>query len=860
MAEERIQKTLEIRAEYSQAIEGIAKYRMELDRAQAEAREYTASLKDLEKQYKSGAISEQQYINQSKEIQKTLAANRQEQDQYKRAIAASEKVVRNQIATQQQQDGSLKALRAELSNLTKEYDEMGRAAREGAEGMEKLRKITEVTKEIKEAEEATQRYYRNVGNYKSALEGMEQATNSARDSVLGFISGGNPLVQMLANTAQQLGSVKQAFALAGQGAVMLGKQLLALIATPIGAFLALITAAFFALKNGIASSEERMNKFKVLMAPFKMALDVISNALGKVCGWLLNMAEGIGDAIMWVNKLCERLPVLGESFKKSNAAIKEYVDIEKLRQEIVKKERDEITKTAERENQVAQLRAKVAEKDKYTAKERLQFLDEAIRIETEQAEVNKQLAKDRLEALEREAALADNDKEMNDALARAKAEVTKADTDLFNKTRELNAQRVEAINAIKQEQDAYKKALAEKKKSQEEALKKEEELWRKAEDSIIALIQDNYERQRQQVSAQYMREIEDLQEQLQKEKDLTESAKEAIKVLIINKQKEMNAELAKIDKAKDAEEIQRKADMAQLENDIDRQAMQNRLNALKEGSIQWLEESKRQADEEHALRQEEISRELQQEKDRIAKLQISEQEKNAMLELAQREFNEKSIAIDQERTSKQKEISEAEKKMRIDAFNAMQSAMDAMGEHSKAFAVMSKMIALGEIAVNTGKAIAAGVAGAMAVPFPANIPAIVTTIATIMANIATAISTVKSAKFAKGGLVEVEKKHHYAGGGFVSGAGSGTSDSIHAMLSNGESVMTAAATRMYAPILSALNQSAGGNAIGSNNGGEEMLARAVARGMAAAPAPVVTVEEINKVNKRVKVLTGLVEI
>jgi hypothetical protein len=80
------------------------------------------------------------------------------------------------------------------------------------------------------------------------------------------------------------------------------------------------------------------------------------------------------------------------------------------------------------------------------------------------------------------------------------------------------------------------------------------------------------------------------------------------------------------------------------------------------------------------------------------------------------------------------------------------------------------------------------------------------------------------------------------------------------MLSNGESVMTAAATRMYAPILSALNQSAGGNAIGSNNGGEEMLARAVARGMAAAPAPVVTVEEINKVNKRVKVLTGLVEI
>lgn len=850
MAEERIQKTLEIRAEYSQAIEGIAKYRMELDRAQAEAREYTASLKDLEKQYKSGAISEQQYINQSKEIQKTLAANRQEQDQYKRAIAASEKVVRNQIATQQQQDGSLKALRAELSNLTKEYDEMGRAAREGAKGMEQLRKITEITNEIKEAEEATQRYYRNVGNYKSALEGMEQATNGARDSFLGFISGGNPLVQMLANTAQQLGSVKQAFALAGQGAMMLGKQLLALIATPIGAFLAFITAAFFALKNGIASSEERMNKFKVLMAPFKMALDVVSNALGKVCGWLLNMAEGIGDAIMWVNKLCERLPVLGESFKKSNAAIKEYVDIEKLRQEIVKKERDEITKTAERENQVAQLRAKVAEKDKYTAKERLQFLDEAIRIETEQAEVNKQLAKDKLEALEREAAQADNDAEMNEKLARAKAEVTKADTDLFNKTRELNAQRVEALNAIKQEQDAYKKSLAEKKKAQEDALKKEEELWRKAEDSIVALIQDNYERQRQQVSAQYMREIEDLQEQLQKEKDLTESAKEAIKVLIINKQKEMNAELAKIDKAKSDEQIKKDAEEIQRKADLEKMTLEARLKVLEEGQEEY-----------YNLRKQQVDNELEQEKIRINALVASEEEKNELIHLAEVESLKKKRAIDDEEAQFAIEMAEAEKAAKMKVYEGMTDAIDAMGEHSKAFAVMSKMIALGEIAVNTGKAIAAGVAGAMAVPFPANIPAIVTTIATIMANIATAISTVKSAKFAKGGLVEVEKKHHYAGGGFVSGAGSGTSDSIHAMLSNGESVMTAAATRMYAPILSALNQSAGGNAIGgSNNGGEEMLARAVARGMAAAPAPVVTVEEINKVNKRVKVLTGLVEI
>ena len=43
-------------------------------------------------------------------------------------------------------------------------------------------------------------------------------------------------------------------------------------------------------------------------------------------------------------------------------------------------------------------------------------------------------------------------------------------------------------------------------------------------------------------------------------------------------------------------------------------------------------------------------------------------------------------------------------------------------------------------------------------------------------------------------------------GGYVSGAGTNTSDSIPARLSNGESVMTAKATSMFAPILSAFNQ------------------------------------------------------
>jgi len=171
----------------------------------------------------------------------------------------------------------------------------------------------------------------------------------------------------------------------------------------------------------------------------------------------------------------------------------------------------------------------------------------------------------------------------------------------------------------------------------------------------------------------------------------------------------------------------------------------------------------------------------------------------------------------------------------------------AIGEDNEDFAKLSKVLALAEIAINTGKAIAAGVAQAQSVPFPGNIAAIATTVATIMANIATAISTVKSAKFARGGL--------------ITGPGTGTSDSITASVSNGESVMTANATALFSPLLSAINQLGGGVPIHHGGGaaqmGEDMLAAAIAKGYALAPAPVVSVQEISDVSNRVQVIENL---
>ena len=174
--------------------------------------------------------------------------------------------------------------------------------------------------------------------------------------------------------------------------------------------------------------------------------------------------------------------------------------------------------------------------------------------------------------------------------------------------------------------------------------------------------------------------------------------------------------------------------------------------------------------------------------------------------------------------------------------------VDAVGESSKAAAIASKVIALAQIAIDTGVAISKAVATSSAKGFWGFLAEVGPFIATIVSNMANAIKTVKSAKFSTGGD--------------VSGEGTSTSDSIPAMLSDGESVMTAKATSMFAPILSAFNQAGGGVPIygqqaGSKAQGEDMLAKSFAKGLANMPAPQVAVTEIQAVQNRVKVIENI---
>ena len=97
-------------------------------------------------------------------------------------LRALQKEYVNTKKVQDLQEGSIKALRAQLSNLNALYDSLGRGQRNGAYGKELIASIQAVTKELSEAEQASMRFQRNVGNYASGWNGLSvQVQQVARE-------------------------------------------------------------------------------------------------------------------------------------------------------------------------------------------------------------------------------------------------------------------------------------------------------------------------------------------------------------------------------------------------------------------------------------------------------------------------------------------------------------------------------------------------------------------------------------------------------------------------------------------------------------------------------------------------------
>ena len=403
------EKILEIQVNYDKAIQGLSEYMGKLEEVNAEEKKLRETIKE------SGKSTDEQ--------RKRLAAIKAAQDEYKSAIRDLNKEVQNNIKHEKEQDGSLRSLRAQLSNATKDFDSLSKAEREGAKGKALAKHINELTDELKEAEAETQRFYRNVGNYE--------------ESIKKAIAANVPFIGQIQSMIDVSGGASKAIKSLGSAVVNLSKTLLTLLANPVFAVLAGLAAIIMAIKTAINSSEEATNRWNVVLAPLGRAMDFLMNLLQKAVGYLLSFVEAGMKMYDWAMKLAEKLPIVGDKIKEINKANEEAIQLAKEKADIEKQARENEVLNAKDALRVAELRKEAKDRENATAEERLAAIKEANKLEEQAAKRNVELAERRYNALKLESERAENNAETNAELARLEADMYNARREYFSKTMEL---------------------------------------------------------------------------------------------------------------------------------------------------------------------------------------------------------------------------------------------------------------------------------------------------------------------------------------------------------------------------------------------------------------------------------------
>ena len=873
---DKVEKILDIKVNYNEAIKAIAEYQTKIDKAkEAEAK--------LKEQLKAGDIKRQQYNEE-------MAASKAYINDCNDSIRVITKTMQNQLKQEKAQENSLVSLRAKLSNLTAEYDALSEAERNADTGMNIKNRINEVTDALKGAEEETQRYYRNVGNYKEAI--MEAANAN-----IPFVQQINVMVTSLGGVKNYISNVNQKLITVAKTTTGLTRVVKLLGTAMLGLGIGALLVVLASLVSWFTKTQKGVEAANKIMGALGATVNVLIDRAGKLGSALVNLFTGnfkqagndaksifagIGDEIVNETKQAWKLAeVLNEIDKRevmlSMSRAANRAEIEKL-----KKAADDQTLSTQERIKAAEKAAEIEKKDLAVqtelAEARLANTLGFTEMNNEVRKLMEQIKAGDITADEVIGKLGLSDSTIEDL---------KVFRDQFNELQELmedsygrQTEQQNTLNSIRQEG-------ADKAK---EAKQTELEAVRAAEDAMLALVKDKREQARKEIELNYSRQIEDLQISLKQEENLTAKAREAINAKIKALEQQKSMELSKLSDEELKKELENRLKMISLQ-----------LESVKEGSEQeyQLKIQQLQAQQEAELTSTEQTEEMklaikakyntkidelataheqniinkQQEAMRIRFeteiaqaydneeeiLRIRMEQKKAELDSLQQmegesieAFNLRKLEAQNAYLESKKELSDKEIEIetkKTEALSALAGNLSnlinqAAGDNEE-MARLAKVLAIAEIAIAQGVAIAQAVktATSSSATWIDMLVAIGTVVSAVTAVMGTAMKSVKSAKFAEGGL--------------VTGPGTGTSDSIPAQLSNGESVITAKATSMFAPILSSFNMMGGGvpiNVTATNNQtlGEDMLARAVAKGMMMAPAPVVSVEEFTSVANRIK--------
>ena len=389
-----------------------------------------AELKAFKGDLDNAKVGSEQYNNALKNVNKV-------QDELKEATNASSLSLEEARTKIDITDKSYNELSATMRELKKAF----KSATDETAKADISANVDKVNGRLKELDASNGVFSRNVGNY---ARGMKETMDTFGWSV---------------------GNVSGAF-------VKLKIALDMIVAHPIMLLIAGVVLVIKAIVDAIKRNEEAMMSLKEAFSAFNPVLDLVKRgfeALGMV---VVKVIGGIAKGVEWIGKM------LSNSYA---SAVDKANKLSQAENDIIKRERASTVERAKLEAEVSDLKAKAAEKDKYTNKERLAFLDEALKKEKKIADEEYAIAEEKFRIAKANAERSANDAATNDALAEAEANLYKAKKAHSDKTKELNAQRVEAINAMKAEEKAATDAMKAENKAATDAMKAENKRKQEAE-------------------------------------------------------------------------------------------------------------------------------------------------------------------------------------------------------------------------------------------------------------------------------------------------------------------------------------------------------------------------------------------
>lgn len=731
-----------------------------------------------------------------------IKALRTEMSAYTREMQAN---IKSEIA----QEGSINQLNAKIAALTAQYKAMSREERKAAKGKELSTKIHDMQTEVNEANAALLNFRDNVGNYASAAKGFTpltfQVQQLAREmpsltmSFQQFFLAISNNLPMFADELTRARMANKALRAEGKPTVSVFKQVLSAIGswqTALVVGITLLTAygkEIGAWVKGLFTAKEAA----ISMAE---AQDKVNDALKKD-------GYGIGEQIAKVKELQMQWRALGDDLKARKQFIVDNKDaFDDLGVKVTNVNDAEnllVTNTTALTDALS-MRARAAAGMKLAA----EAYEKAL---IKQQEVEEEIKKGYTTTISSAGG------SFGGGFTKVNRAYTKAEEE------ELMA----PVRALEAQAEAYLNVSVESQNTASEILKNAD-IEEAANDKVNEKIKKGITLAEQRARA-------------------VKAARESIVKDIAAIGNALDKELA--DAFKDGNDEITKGLESQLKEQT--RKYQNRLTeaALSGGSLGVAKETVSIAKEQ--LRQLDDIASNEELINRLGwdDVELQRQRLDLRMQIANAE---QSIAREQDRTAQEAARQTAQTLSGLSGMTGAFSAMfEALGGEGERYAEFAKTLAVFQVVLAQAEAIANAVASASKAPWFMLPITIASSIATVVAAIAQATQITDSAQTPK-----------YASGGLVTGPGTGTSDSIPAMLSNGEAVMTAQAVNDWGAMLSAMNVASGGNAIQvsnlpQRNDGMKGMERMMERVLMNMPAPIVSVVDINKGQKRVKVQNNL---